>query len=160
MFKIFKKLILLLPVSPESLGKIRTQFFKQLVPHGFPASQNHIPPVEDRGLPGGDRPLGLQASQLAAVARWAAAEHENAPVTLVGVGPRSSTFALIAAALEEKAVAGVELHRSLATLKEVIEENWLVTNRPEMFCFGLLEAFDIKQLAAMVAPRPVVRVGR
>ncbi len=107
----------------------------------------------------GDRPLGLQASQLAAVARWTAAKHENVPVTLVGIGPRSSTFALIAAALEEKAVTDVELHRSLSTLKEVIEENWLVTHRPEMFCFGLLETFDIKQIAALVAPRPVKLVG-
>ncbi len=27
---------------------------------------------------------------------------------------------------------------------------------PELFCFGLLEAFDIEQLRALVAPRPVV----
>jgi hypothetical protein len=26
---------------------------------------------------------------------------------------------------------------------------------PEAFCFGLLERFDIKQLAALVAPRRV-----
>ncbi|NQU22309.1 MAG: acetylxylan esterase [Candidatus Nealsonbacteria bacterium] len=103
----------------------------------------------------GDRPLGLQASQLAAVARWTTAEHQSAPVTLVAVGPRSSTFTLIAAGLEEKAVAGVELHESLATLKEVIEKDWTVSQTPELFCFGLLEAFDLKQLAATVAPRPV-----
>jgi hypothetical protein len=28
-------------------------------------------------------------------------------------------------------------------------------DQPEIFCFGLLKAFDIKQLAALVAPRPV-----
>src|SRR5262249_21223585 len=52
----------------------------------------------------GDRPLGLQASQVAAAARWANDELHGGPVTLAAVGPRSSTFALVAAALEEKAV--------------------------------------------------------
>ena len=103
----------------------------------------------------GERPLGLQASQLAAAARWLQGERKAGPVTLVAYGPRSSTFALIAAALEPKAVAGVELHGALGSLKEVIEKNWSVDKQPEMFCFGLLEAFDIKQIAALVSPRPV-----
>jgi hypothetical protein len=103
----------------------------------------------------GDRPLGLQASQLAAVARWAAAEYRGGQVTVVAVGPRLSTVALVAAALEEKAVGGLELHGALGSLKEVIEQSRSVDQVPEMFCFGLLEAADVKQLAALVAPRPL-----
>jgi dienelactone hydrolase len=103
----------------------------------------------------GDRPLGLQSSQLAAVARWAAAEYKGGPVTVVAVGPRLSTAALVAAALEEKAIGGLELHGALGSLKEVIEQNRSVDQMPEMFCFGLLEAADVKQLAALVAPRPL-----
>jgi len=103
----------------------------------------------------GDRPLGLQASQVAAVARWAASQHPGDPVTLVATGPRSSLFTLVAAALEPKAVAAIELHGSLGSLKEAIERDWTVSQRPELFCFGLLESFDVKQLAALVAPRPV-----
>ena len=30
-----------------------------------------------------------------------------------------------------------------------------VRQKPELFCFGLLECCDVKQLAALVAPRPV-----
>jgi len=41
----------------------------------------------------------------------------------------------------------------MGSLKEVIEKNWSVNQFPELFCFGLLEAFDIKHLAALVAPR-------
>ncbi len=103
----------------------------------------------------GDRPLGLQAGQVAAVARWASARHGNRPVTLVASGHRCCTFALVAAALEERAIGRVELHGSLGSLREVIEGNWSVTEKPELFCFGLLEAFDVKQLTALVAPRPV-----
>jgi hypothetical protein len=40
-------------------------------------------------------------------------------------------------------------------LKDVIEKNRSVDQWPEMFCFGLLEALDIRQLVALVAPRPV-----
>jgi len=104
----------------------------------------------------GDRPLGLQASQVAAVARWSLAEHKTGPVTLVARGPRSSLFALVAAGLEETAIGRVELHQPLGSLKEVIEENWAVNQKPELFCFGLLEAFDVVQLAALVAPRSIV----
>jgi Acetyl xylan esterase (AXE1) len=104
----------------------------------------------------GDRPLGLQASHLGAIARWLQRDCKTGPVTLAACGPRSSTFTLIAAALEDKAVAGIELHGALGSLKEVIEKDWTVDKTPEMFCFGLLEAFDIPQLTALVAPRKVV----
>jgi hypothetical protein len=104
----------------------------------------------------GERPLGLQASQLAAIARWSQSEHKSAPVTLVAVGPRLSTAALVAAVLEEKAIGKLELHGALKSLKEVIEQNRSVEQMPELFCFGLLEAFDIKQLSALVAPRPIL----
>lgn len=103
----------------------------------------------------GERPLGIQASQVAAACRWSAAEHKAGPVHLVALGPRSSTFALVAAALEEQAIGSVELHQPLTSLKEVIQKSDTVEQKPELFCFGLLEAMDIKQIAALVAPRPV-----
>lgn len=103
----------------------------------------------------GDRPLGIQAGQLAAVARWSQKKH-GGPVHLVAVGPRLSLASLVAASLEPTAIGGVELHGCRASLKELIDENRTVDQMPEMFCFGLLERFDMKQLVALVAPRPVV----
>ncbi|MBI1901295.1 MAG: acetylxylan esterase [Planctomycetia bacterium] len=107
----------------------------------------------------GERPLGVQASQVAAIARWLAAERKTGPVTVVAVGQRSSLYALVAAALEKNAIAGVTLHGSLGSLKEVIEQNGQVDKTPELFCFGLLERFDIKQLAALAAPGRVQLVA-
>jgi hypothetical protein len=104
----------------------------------------------------GDRPLGIQAGQLAAVARWTQAEHPGDSVQVVAVGPRMSLIALAAAGLEEKVIAGLELQGARGSLKEVIEKNRTVDQMPEMFCFGLLEALDVKQLVALAAPRPVV----
>lgn len=103
----------------------------------------------------GERPLGIQASQLAAVARWLQTAHATQPATLVTIGPRSSLISLVAAGLESKAIAGVELSGSFGSLKEIIESNGSVDQAPELYCFGLLKQFDVKQLAAIVAPRPV-----
>jgi len=103
----------------------------------------------------GDRPVGLQASQLAAVARWLNRDRDAGPVTLVAAGPRTSTSALVAAALEQTAIRQVELHDALGSLKEIIERSLTVNTSPELFCFGLLEQFDVKHLVALIAPRPV-----
>lgn len=107
----------------------------------------------------GDRPLGLQASQLAAVARWARKSHPSEPVSIVAVGPRSSTMALVAAGLEPEALADVEVRDPLGSLKELIESKRDFTRTPELFCFSLLEDFDIAQLAAVAAPRKVTFTG-
>ena len=107
----------------------------------------------------GDRPLGLQASQITAAARWLADARKLGPVKLLSVGPRASVFATVAAALEEKAVASLELRKPLGSLKEVITQNIGVDRQPELFCFGLLEQFDVPQLRALVTPRAVVTDG-
>jgi hypothetical protein len=103
----------------------------------------------------GERPLGIQASQLAAVARWSADQHKTTSVKLLASGPGSSLAALVAAAVEPKAISGLSLQSSLASLKEIIEKNQGVNTAPELFCFGLLEKFDIKHIAALAtAPAP------
>jgi len=104
----------------------------------------------------GDRPLGIVAGQLAAVARWAAETNQGKPVGLVAVGPRMSFTALVAASQETKAVGSLQLTGALASLKEVIETNKGVNDLPELFCFGLLKEFDVKHIAALVAPRRIV----
>jgi hypothetical protein len=104
----------------------------------------------------GDRPLGIQAGQIAAVARWLDEPRCHGPAQAIAVGPRSSLMALAAVALEEKSLAGAELNGSMRSLKEVIEQNRGVNEAPELFNFGLLEKFDITDLAALSAPRLVM----
>jgi dienelactone hydrolase len=92
----------------------------------------------------GDRPLGVQASQIAAVARWL-----KAPVSLEAFGPRSSLIAAVAAALDRRAITSVNPHGALSSLKDVIQQNMPADKAPELFCFGLLESFDIPQINAL-----------
>ncbi|MSU51157.1 MAG: hypothetical protein EXS37_19060 [Opitutus sp.] len=104
----------------------------------------------------GERPLGIEASQVAATARWLHTIRGLGPVTVVSVGPRSSLFSLVAAALEPGAIAGLEQQGAMLSLKEIITQDLSVDKRPEQFCFGLLAEFDIPQLTALVHPRPVL----
>jgi hypothetical protein len=101
-----------------------------------------------------DRPLGIQAGQLLALAQWAETQFGQ-PAQVVAVGRRTCLCALVAASVAER-IAGVELHDPLGSLKELIERNGSYREDAEIFCFGLLELLDVKQLVALVAPRPVV----
>ena len=100
----------------------------------------------------GDRPLGVQAAQIAAIARWSVGS--GGPRHIVAIGPRSSLATLVATASSEMygTASQIELHDSLASLKQVLEDNLGVNQVPEYFCFGLLEHFDIVSLAALSAP--------
>lgn len=109
----------------------------------------------------GDRALGTQAGQLLRAADLASDEFaQSKGVKVIAVGPRTSTIALVAAALDPKHITGVELHNPLGSFKEILESNRPVSSTPELFCFGLLEKFDIADIAALVAPRPVVMKKR
>ncbi|MEO2034689.1 MAG: hypothetical protein ABGZ35_21635 [Planctomycetaceae bacterium] len=103
----------------------------------------------------GERPLGLQASQILSVARWAKAEQGIKRIRVVADGPRTSLIALVAAALSEDAIDEVEMFGSLGSLRELIEQNKGMNEVPESLCFGLLEHFDIAQLAVLVLPRRI-----
>ena len=106
----------------------------------------------------GERPLGIQAGEIAAAARWARDRHDHA-VEVHAVGPRTSLSALIAAALETDAISGVRLEESFGSLAEIIERDLDARQAPELFCFGLLEAFDLEDIRALVEPRPVEMNG-
>jgi hypothetical protein len=103
----------------------------------------------------GDRPLGVQASQIVAAARWLARERSAGPVKVAAEGQRTSLMALVAAAIEPDAISGVELRGLMSSFTDVLEQNLSADKTPEMFCFGLAAAFDIPDLVAMVKPRPV-----
>ncbi len=103
----------------------------------------------------GERPLGIQADQIAAIARWLKTEQETGPVAVVAVGRRTGLGALVASALEEEAIASLELHQPFTSLKQIVEENLQIPDGPELFCFGLLKEFDIPQIQSLVEPRKV-----
>lgn len=122
--------------------------------------------IEDRGYlfallvsSVGARPIGVQADQLQAVVRWAAMQFGTHVQQLVAIGPRMSLAALIATATGEdnERPKQLQLHGSLASLREIVTNNWSVQDYPELFCFGLLEHCDIDDLTELAKPCAVVR---
>ena len=99
--------------------------------------------------------LAARFGIVAAIAAWSK-KHHGSPVRFLAIGPRTSLMALTAAALNPAAVEQVELRKSYGSLKEIIEQDLGVNDAPELFCFGLLEQFDVLQLAALAAPTSVM----
>jgi len=102
----------------------------------------------------GERALGVQASQISAVAEWAKKQYKQ-PVELMSAGPRLSVAARLAA-VQSNAISALKMHDPMRSLKEIIRENKGANELPEMMCFGLLESFDLPQIEALIAPRPLV----
>ncbi len=102
----------------------------------------------------GERPIGIQASQVAAAAGWLK-EKAGVPVEIRSHGPRSSLFALIATALDKRAIKSLDAHGSLKSLKDILKNNWGANKYPEFFCFRLLEYFDVPLLVDLAQPRSI-----
>jgi len=103
----------------------------------------------------GERPLGLQAAQLTAIARACRARWPDQPLSAVALGPRASLAALVATAIEPEAMGDLEVTEALPTLRQAIEDDLTVETLPEHFAFGLLSEFDVCQMVALAAPRLV-----
>ena len=105
----------------------------------------------------GERPAGLQAAQIAAVARWRKIVAADESLELVVQGPRLSLAGLMSAGLQPEVWNRVRLLDPLVSLHDVLEQNRRFEELPEAFCFGLLERFDVVDLAALAWPTPVDR---
>ena len=98
----------------------------------------------------GDRPIGIQAGQINAVAVWAARRFGT--VEVEAVGPRTSLMTLIAAGIDGTAISSVRLNDSMTTLRDIINDDITVNQQPELFCFGLLNEFDVQELKVLAGP--------
>jgi dienelactone hydrolase len=108
----------------------------------------------------GSRTLGLQASEIAAACRWWKECLHGAPIILEGRGQKLSLATLLTAVVEPAAIDSLRLVEPMDSLQQILEENWAVTDHPEVFCFGLLQAADIPLLIATCSPRPVIVRGQ
>jgi dienelactone hydrolase len=82
----------------------------------------------------GDRPLGLEAAQLIALARWLAAPK----VRLETTGPRSHVIARVAAQLEPTLFSELAAHSGLPSLRHLLDTPVEYRSAPDLFCFGLV----------------------
>jgi dienelactone hydrolase len=95
----------------------------------------------------GERPLGLQASQIAAAARWLAAK--GLTVRVEAHGRTMGLAALSAAAIDPATITAARIQGGMRSLHDILSEDLTVDKHPQMFSFGLLEAFDMPQIKAL-----------
>jgi hypothetical protein len=104
----------------------------------------------------GERPLGLEAAQLIALAGWAK-EYWNAPrVRLESTGMRSQVVALIASALMPDLFSTVEIHGGMRSLRYLFDNPVTYADAPDLFCLDLYRDFDLDQLTALAAPTKII----
>jgi hypothetical protein len=100
----------------------------------------------------GQRPLGVQAAQINAIADWWSTQCGR-PVQLKGVGRRSSLMAWCGGALNSKNVAGVKTQGGFESLKEIVDGGLAIPDGPELFCFGLLTVVDVPVLKRLAGEK-------
>ena len=94
----------------------------------------------------GERPLGIQISQMAAIANWAIKNYEAELIDIESKGPRTGFIALTAATLSPNRFGKVILNNPLESLKSLIRNDYGSNSYPGLYCFGLLKYFDIPVL--------------
>lgn len=100
----------------------------------------------------GQRPLGMEAAQLLAIAHWLQAYRGARRVRVEAVGMRMQTVALVASALEPDSFSEVVVHDGIPSLGYLISKPVHYEESADMFCLGLYEHFDLNEIAALGAP--------
>jgi hypothetical protein len=98
----------------------------------------------------GERPLGVQAGQIMSVAKWMQKSTGVSEVKLVTHGSRASVAGLIATVLDSKAIAQIEEHSPMESLKTVLQTNLSFDQAPALFCADLLAITDLPQLRELL----------
>ena len=107
----------------------------------------------------GDRPLGLEAAQLLAIADWFRS-NGNRSIRVVTDGIRSQVIAGLSAALEPAVFAGIESRDWMGSLDYLLTNAVPFRSAPELFCLDLYRYFDLDRFSLMAEPTEVKRIGR
>ncbi|HXX24951.1 MAG TPA: prolyl oligopeptidase family serine peptidase [Terriglobia bacterium] len=103
----------------------------------------------------GDRPLGIEAAQVIAAAKWLREISGQHPVRLETTGIRSEVIGLVAAALEPTLFSEQVSRQAMSTLGFLLDAPVIFRAAPELFCLDLYKDFDIDLLIALAAPTKV-----
>lgn len=99
----------------------------------------------------GERVLGIQTEQIKAIAEWACQEF-NGNMELYGDGWNASLVVMLTCALYNDKIKAISVENHLPSLKMLIEKHLDYETYPTLFCFGLLEHFDIDEIMALCLP--------
>jgi dienelactone hydrolase len=98
----------------------------------------------------GERPLGIEVSQLVAVAK--SFRGSGPKVRLETAGIRSQVVALVAAAMEPELFSEIYSDNAMSSLSYLLDTPVPYRLAPDLFCLDLYKDFDIDRLAVVAAP--------
>jgi hypothetical protein len=107
----------------------------------------------------GERPLGMEAAQLAGLARWAQGKFTPPQMRLEGSGIRSQVVSLVTSALEPELFSQVELDGGMHSLGYLMDKPVEYEEAPDLFCLDLYKDFDLDSLAVLAKPAEVIEHG-
>lgn len=97
----------------------------------------------------GARPLGIQAAQIQAAARFFSTRYQLANLDIKASGIRVGLASLCAKALGEPLIGKLDTTGLPTSLKSLLLPMAQFDGVPELYCFGLLEWFDVPELRAL-----------
>jgi len=103
----------------------------------------------------GDRPLGIEAAQLIALARYARTTSGARSVRLESTGRRSETIALTASALNPGFFREVAVRDGGKSLRYLFDTPVEYQAAPDLFCLDLFKYFDLDVMAQLAKPTAI-----
>ena len=97
----------------------------------------------------GKRPLGIQVRQLQLLVEWVCQKYQVPQISLQSQGWNSGIVVLAASGLSPGRVKRIHATEALVDLKVLINQHLDYENYPALFCFGLLEEFNVPELMAL-----------
>ncbi|MGH9397805.1 MAG: alpha/beta hydrolase family protein [Terriglobia bacterium] len=107
----------------------------------------------------GERPLGMEAAQLIALAAWAQGKWAPSSIRLETKGIRSQVISLVAASLKPHLFSEIENDGGMSSLSYLLEKPVTYEAAPDLFCLDLYKDFDIDQLEVQASPSRVIERG-
>jgi hypothetical protein len=106
----------------------------------------------------GDRPVGIEAAQLVAIAGWLKRDFDAQQVRVIATGMRSQTISLITAALEPMLFRGISVSAGMRSFRELLDTPVPYAKAPELFCLDLYRYFDVDSLTNLAQPTKVTQL--
>jgi hypothetical protein len=101
----------------------------------------------------GERPLGIEAAQLLAIAEWLRRDSATPNVRLETSGMRMQVVGALAAALAPQVFAEVVAREGIASLRPLFDASVEYQAAPDLFCLDLYKEFNLTDLAALSLKR-------
>ncbi len=105
----------------------------------------------------GQPALGVQAAQLVAVCQWVRDAGHISEIAIYAKGCNAGLASLVAIAASPGTAGDLTLEDMPVSLGALIETGVSYAKYPAVFCYGLLEQFDVSELEALCHPATVER---